>query len=60
MSVLDYIIGEKKSAKIPKRLIPVLVTSVKIALDFKYSKAKFDSELLDLIELADLINGGSP
>lgn len=44
-------------AKIPERLVPVLVKSIKNLISQKYNNVKFDSELLDLVELSDLING---
>jgi hypothetical protein len=59
MRSLDFINKAQKSAKIPNQLLPVLVRSVKIALTFKYNHVKFDAELLDMIELSDLLNGGS-
>ena len=59
MIALDYIIIGKKIAKIPKRLVPALLKLVEFSIVQKYESAKFDSELLDLIELADCVNGGS-
>lgn len=57
MIALDYIINNKKEKKIPCRHAPVIRILVKLSISQKYNEAKFDSELIDLLELSDIING---
>lgn len=58
MRVLDYIIKAKKRAFIFRSQVPIVREEVKKLLSNKYNKLEFDSELLDLIEIYDKVNGG--
>ena len=57
MRVIDYIIKKKKAVFIFASQLPTLRADVKNLIDNKYNNVNFDSELLDLIELSDKING---
>jgi hypothetical protein len=58
MRVIDYIIRQKKSFFVFASQLPKVREEVKKLIDNKYNNVKFDSELLDLIELSDKVNGG--
>lgn len=58
MRVIDYIIRQKKSIFVFASQLPKVREEVKKLIDNKYNNCKFDSELLDLIELSDKVNGG--
>lgn len=57
MIALDYIIENKKLKFKPNRLIALINKSIEKMIFEKYIECKFDSELLDLIEIYDLTNG---
>lgn len=58
MRVIDYIISAKKPIFIFSSQLPTLQKKVRKLINNKYNNCKFDSELLDLIELSDKVNGG--
>lgn len=58
MQVIDYIIRQKKSIFVFTSQLPRVREEVKKLIENKYNNVKFDSELLDLIELSDKVNGG--
>jgi hypothetical protein len=58
MRVIDYIIRQKKLFFVFASQLPKVREEVKNLIENKYNNVEFDSELLDLIELSDKINGG--
>ena len=55
---IDYIISKKKPIFIFSSQVSTLRNRLRKLIDNKYNNCKFDSELLDLIELSDKVNGG--
>lgn len=55
---IDYIIRKKKTIFIFSSQVSTLRNRLRKLIDNKYNNCKFDSELLDLIELSDKVNGG--
>ena len=54
---LDYIIRKQKLKKIPEQSVALICKSIEKRIFSKYIEAKYDSELLDLIEFYDVLNG---
>jgi len=57
VSGLDYINSCEKIAKILTQVVPTITMYVDDRLSHKNLNCEFDSELIDLVEISDMLNG---
>ena len=56
---LDFIKEKKEKILIPVARLPVIKLLINLSIRKKYDECKFDSELIDLLKVSDLIEEGS-